>query len=693
MRLITALLVTFVLSSFSAPSVAATLIPAANRADMVHDAKRGRIYVTNGPNLVTYLVNGGALLTPINFGGNLAGIDLSPDGNTLAIADKAGSATYSWVYLVQLDTLSVTQVAVAKAFGEGGIFTVAYGADNNIYTTSTFEGSGWVPFRQLVPSTGQWTTLATLNQDTMLTPSGDAQTIAFAESNISDGEWGLYDIPTGQLVHRTGYTDGTNWFNFEIGAERFGTQFAIPTYDGTFIYDDNYVKIGTLGVYAGQQPIGVAYHPVDQTAYFPWAGSSQVRIYDMHSLQQTGSYDFGDQFSATGNHAFVQGRTRLSRDGSLLMVSVTGGVALQSQYAPLSASSVSVSTNAGQAVNITLQGAIGNNGALSYEITVPPSFGTATVNGGVATYTPAVGFSGSDSFAYRVHYGRAVADAKMAITVVQPNTSPVAIGQTININEDTAVVLTLQASDADGDPLAYSIVTQPQHGTLSGSGSNRVYTPSPNFNGSDSFTFAVSDGKSASNAATVTLQVASVNDAPVAISGATINTNEDIAVNLTLQASDLDGDPLTYTIVTQPQHGTLTGSGPNRVYTPATNFNGADSFTFAANDGHVSSNIATVNLQVANVNDAPVARPDNATVVRNDAVTISVLANDGDVDGDILMITDVSTPTHGTAAISGNGIEYTPARGYSGVDQFNYSISDGHGGNATATVSVSVLKK
>src|SRR5262249_2095841 len=127
-------------------------------------------------------------------------------------------------------------------------------------------GSGWIPLRQLTPSTGQCTTLASVRQDTMLTPSGDANTIAFAEANISDGEWGLIDIPTGQIVRRQGYTNGAGWDVWEIGTDRYGTQFALPTYDGTFVYDDNYQKIGTLGVYAGPQPIGLAYHPVEEIA-------------------------------------------------------------------------------------------------------------------------------------------------------------------------------------------------------------------------------------------------------------------------------------------------------------------------------------------------------------------------------------------------------------------------------------------
>ena len=183
-----------------------------------------------------------------------------------------------------------------------------------------------------------------------------------------------------------------------------------------------------------------------------------------------------------------------------------------------------------------------------------------------------------------------------------------------------------------------------------------------------------------------------VNHPPVAYDQG-VSINEDIGLGITLHASDVDGDALSYNIIAQPQHGTLTGSGANRVYTPAANFNGTDSFTFAANDGESPSNVATVTITVVSVNDAPVAVADSAATARNTTVVIPVLANDHDVDGDTLRITSVSAPAHGTAAISGSNIVYTPTRGYSGGDQFAYTISDGHGGVASANVAVAVAKK
>ena len=118
-----------------------------------------------------------------------------------------------------------------------------------------------------------------------------------------------------------------------------------------------------------------------------------------------------------------------------------------------------------------------------------------------------------------------------------------------------------------------------------------------------------------------------------------------------LPATDVDGDPLTYSIVEQPAHGALSGSGASRTYTPAPNYNGPDSFTFKANDGTADSNTATVSLTVLPVNDAPVAVNDAASVAEDGPIPVAVLANDSDVDGDALSVTSVGAPAHGTAVL------------------------------------------
>ncbi|WP_152622808.1 tandem-95 repeat protein, partial [Archangium violaceum] len=141
------------------------------------------------------------------------------------------------------------------------------------------------------------------------------------------------------------------------------------------------------------------------------------------------------------------------------------------------------------------------------------------------------------------------------------------------------------------------------HGTLSGTGASRTYTPAANYHGPDAITFKVNDGTEDSNVATVTLTVTPVNDAPVALTGS-VTTAEETAVSVTLEATDVDGDTLTYTVVSGPTHGTLSGTGASRTYTPSANYHGPDSFIFKVNDGTADSNEATVTITVTAVNDA-----------------------------------------------------------------------------------------
>ena len=192
--------------------------------------------------------------------------------------------------------------------------------------------------------------------------------------------------------------------------------FAIPTYFGTYIYDSNYRKVATLGSYGAPQPTGVAYAPVDPVAYFPWEGTSNVRVYDMRTFQQIGTYTFQDTFNFTNNNSFAQGHARVSRDGFILMVNVTGGISYVQLYAPLGADNVTAST-AGKRVDITLLGHIGNNGTLTYGVQTPPVHGHVYIVGNTATYIPDPGYSGTDTFTYAAHYGQAVANATATINV------------------------------------------------------------------------------------------------------------------------------------------------------------------------------------------------------------------------------------------------------------------------------------
>jgi hypothetical protein len=277
--------------------------------------------------------------------------------------------------------------------------------------------------------------------------------------------------------------------------------------------------------------------------------------------------------------------------------------------------------------------------------------------------------------------------ATQVTRTVHVNGVPTANDQSVSTPEDTALPITLTASDTDGDTLTFSVVMGPAHGSLSGTAPNLTYTPAANYNGPDTFTFKVNDGTVDSNTATVSITVTPVNDPPVA-NPQSVTTPEDTATAITLTASDVDGDTLTYSVVAGPAHGVLSGTAPNLTYTPAANYNGPDSFTFKANDGTVDSNIATISITITPVNDAPVANAQSVTTNQNVAIPITLTATD--VDGDTLTYSVVTGPTHGSLSGTAPNVTYTPASNYHGPDGFTFKANDGTVDSNTAMVSITV---
>jgi Tol biopolymer transport system component len=340
--------------------------------------------------------------------------------------------------------------------------------------------------------------------------------------------------------------------------------------------------------------------------------------------------------------------------------------------------------------SITLAGTDPDNDPLSFQIQTSPVHGTLSVNGASVTYQPAANFSGPDSFTFVARDAELTSDpATVSITVGPVNDPPVAAASQRSLNEDTPLSLTLQATDADGDSLTFAIQDPPQHGTVTGTPPSVTYTPAADYNGPDSFTFTASDANSTSAPATVSLTVVAVDDAPVALDDA-VTTAEDTPVAVTLRATDVDSPTLTFSIITRPSDGTLTGSGANWTYTPAPNFHGARSLQFQASDGTKASAPATVTITISSVNDPPVAVDDWVATDPGAPLTISPLANDSDVDGDVLSIAATGAPAHGTVDIVGAQLVYTPDADFTGVDTFTYTAADPSAATATATVHVGV---
>lgn len=490
-----------------------TFIPAPSRVDMVYDSGRDVLYITNGDSVLRYHLGSNSLMSPFTMSGsNLGGIDLSPDGTTLVVTDRRRLDTVVWVYVINLQTEQTQQVQMTRSFMEGGTYAVAYANDGTVLLTSTFEGSGWIPLRRLNPINGAWTQLTQVRHESMVTSSGDLGLIGFAEADSSDGPFGRYRVADGNLLKKSGYTDGTSWFNYEMGVNSNGTQYAIPTYNGTYICDANLVKYNLIGQYAGPQPIGVVYHPVENTVYFAWAQTTEVRAFDTSSFTQTATYDFEHTFVHPGNHAFTQGRLKMSRDGSLLFATVAGGVRYLRLYDSLVANSQIVNVSEDIPSPISLTGSVGNGGSVSYIITSNPSHGTLSGTAPHLVYTPHANYSGPDSLSFRARYGVASsADATVSVTVQPMNDSPVAQSDSASTPKNTAVTIAVVAndSDVDGDVLSVQSVTQGANGTvtITGGGTSVNYRPRNGFTGTDSFTYTVRDGNGGTATAMVTVTV------------------------------------------------------------------------------------------------------------------------------------------------------------------------------------------
>src|SRR5207244_1317391 len=159
--------------------------------------------------------------------------------------------------------------------------------------------------------------------------------------------------------------------------------------------------------------------------------------------------------------------------------------------------------------------------------------------------------------------------------------------------------------------------------------------------------------------------------------------------------NDPNGNPMSALLVTGPVHGTLNlSTNGGFTYTPASNYFGADSFTYQVNDGVTNSGTATVSLTITNVIRPPVANNDSYGLNKNSSLTIAapgVLANDSDLDGNPMTAVLVSGSAHGTLNLSTNGgFTYTPTSNYFGADGFTYQVNDGVTNSGPATVSLTI---
>jgi len=347
-----------------------------------------------------------------------------------------------------------------------------------------------------------------------------------------------------------------------------------------------------------------------------------------------------------------------------------------------------------------------------------------TTNGGTVTiatgdtaleYTPATDFFGEDELTYTMTNGQATDTATVAVQVFPQNDIPTANDDGFTVGEQSQENFLNVLGNDDDDPdqnetLQVTVVGTPSDGgsaTIAPNGTHVLYTPAAGFTGVATFDYTIGDGNGGSDNATVTVTV-EAGTVPTAVVDL-VTVDEDSTQNVIDvlgNDSPTEGGQLTVTGVTQPASGgtvTLGNFGANVLYNPAPNFFGTDTFVYTVDETDGGQSQATVTVTVTGVNDPPTANDDDLNITKDSTDNVlSVQGNDSVVPdaGETLIITNVTLTSQdqgSTLAISadGQGIEYTPAAGFTGQETLTYSVSDrsdATGLTSQATVTVNVVE-
>ncbi|MFT5815297.1 MAG: hypothetical protein ACI9VT_003069, partial [Psychroserpens sp.] len=341
-------------------------------------------------------------------------------------------------------------------------------------------------------------------------------------------------------------------------------------------------------------------------------------------------------------------------------------------------------------------------GSTTYSITGGADSSSFTINAssGSLTFITAPDYE-TDAHSYLVEItvigSSSGTDVRTVNVLLQDiNESPTISGtnptNTLNPRTPDRYSFTPVATDPENSALTFSIENKPDWASFNAStGELTITDPSNTIAAADAGLYSdiqitVNDGINSASLSAFFINVLD-NATPVANPQTGVLTDEDTATSITLSATDADNDALTYTIVSTPTNGALTGTAPNLTYTPNANYFGSDSFSIKVNDGTADSNTATITITVADINDLPTVSSQSVNTLEDNALAIVLAATDS--DGLIVSYT-VNSPSNGLLTGSAPNLTYTPDVNFSGIDSFTYSATDDDTGESLPT-TVSII--
>ncbi len=577
--------------------------------------------------------------------------------------------------------ISGTNVLFAPTTNFLGVTTIVYLITDNIGGTNTGIITVTVTNR-----------LPVLIADTASTPKNVAVTIPVL-ANDSDPDGNTLNIASVTQTNGTAIISGTNII-FTPSTNFLGT--AIFTYTATDGFGGSNTALITVTV-TNRLPVAV-----NDTASTP-----MNQLVTISPLGNDSDFD-GDTLtivsvSATNGTALISGTNVNFTPTTNFLGTATIGYVITDGFGGTNSAVITVSVtnrppvlvndtastpkNVTVTIPVLVNDSDPDNNPLTI-VSVSPTNGTALISGTNVNFTPSTNFLGTATVGYGVTDNFGATNFAL-ITITVTNRLPVAVNDSTNtvLNTSVAVHVLVNDSDPDGDALTI-ISVSPTNGTAIISGTNVVFTPATNFLGIATVGYTITDGFGGTNSAVITISL--LNQTPIAVNDfASTPKNVSVTIPALANDSDPDGNPLTITSVS-PTNGTANIVGTNVVFTPTTNFLGLATIGYFISDGNGGSTNALISVSVTN--RPPVAVNDAGSTPKNVLVSIPVLVNDSDADGDALTIISVA-PTNGTAVISGTNVNFTPSTNFLGTATIGYGVTDNFGGTNFALITVTVTNR